>query len=41
MRNILSHGYFKVDLDIVWATIQKDLPELEQQIDNLLKQFPD
>lgn len=28
MRNAVAHGYFKVDLEIVWKTIQKDLPEL-------------
>lgn len=32
MRNALSHGYFKVDLKIVWNTIQEDLPRLEQQV---------
>lgn len=26
MRNVLSHGYFQVDLDIVWETINSDLP---------------
>jgi uncharacterized protein with HEPN domain len=26
MRNVLSHGYFHVDLDIVWTTIQSELP---------------
>lgn len=26
MRNVLSHGYFQVDLDIVWETITSDLP---------------
>jgi uncharacterized protein with HEPN domain len=25
-RNRLIHGYFNVDLDIVWAIIEKDLP---------------
>lgn len=28
MRNAVAHGYFKVDLSIVWATVQKDLPGL-------------
>jgi uncharacterized protein with HEPN domain len=28
MRNRIAHGYFKVDLEIVWRTIQRDLPEL-------------
>ncbi|MFK4753554.1 HepT-like ribonuclease domain-containing protein [Oceanobacter antarcticus] len=32
MRNRVSHGYHKVDLEIVWNTLQRDLPELHQQI---------
>ena len=32
MRNALSHGYFAVDLDIVWRTTQQDLPGLRVQI---------
>jgi uncharacterized protein with HEPN domain len=32
MRNALAHGYFKVDLAIVWRTIQNDVPALQQQI---------
>lgn len=28
MRNRVSHGYFTVDLEIVWKTIQNDLPGL-------------
>ena len=39
MRNALSHGYFKVDLDIVWKTIERDLPELEMMIEALLSDF--
>ena len=32
MRNALAHGYFKVDMEIVWKTIQNNLPELHAQI---------
>lgn len=32
MRNRICHGYFSVDLDLVWKTVQRYLPELEQQI---------
>lgn len=32
MRNRVSHGYDKVDLEIVWKTIQGDLPGLYQQV---------
>lgn len=35
MCNALSHGYFKVDLEVVWKTIKKDIPELEVIITNL------
>ena len=36
MRNVLAHGYFKVDLEVVWKTIERDLPELEVMIEDLL-----
>lgn len=32
MRNALAHGYFKVDYELVWKTIQSDLPVLFEQI---------
>ena len=36
MRNRVSHGYFEVDLDLVWQTVQTDLPVLENQIRTLI-----
>lgn len=36
MRNKLIHDYFDVDLEIVWSTVQQDLPELAAQIRALL-----
>lgn len=35
MRNALAHGYFKVDLESVWKTIQRDLPTLAEQVELL------
>ena len=32
MRNAVAHGYFKVDLGIVWKTIHKELPTLHGQV---------
>jgi uncharacterized protein with HEPN domain len=32
MRNHLSHGYDKVDSEMVWKTVCNDLPELYQLI---------
>lgn len=39
MRNAVAHGYFKVDLEIVWKTIKNDLPVLEQQTKDVLQQL--
>jgi uncharacterized protein with HEPN domain len=36
MRNRVSHGYFSVDLEIVWKTVRSDVPELERQISRIL-----
>ena len=36
MRNRLTHGYFDINLDIVWETIQTDLPELIESLENIL-----
>jgi uncharacterized protein with HEPN domain len=32
MRNALSHGYFSVDLAIVWQAVHSDLPSLKRNI---------
>ena len=32
MRNLLAHGYYKVDVNVVWKTIERDLPYLKQQV---------
>ena len=36
MRNRVSHGYFRVDYELVWNTIQGDLPELRTQVATLI-----
>ena len=37
MRHVLVHGYFEIDLDIVWAVIEKDLPPLRSTIESILR----
>lgn len=32
IRNILAHEYFGVDLEIIWKTIQEDLPTLKTSL---------
>jgi uncharacterized protein with HEPN domain len=36
MRNAIAHGYFMVDLEIVWETIHTDLPTLFKDIQHIL-----
>ena len=36
MRNKLSHGYFDVNLDIVWQTVKTDLPELIKALKEII-----
>jgi uncharacterized protein with HEPN domain len=38
MRNVIVHGYFAVNLEIVWNTVTEDLPPFKAQIDALLAQ---
>ena len=37
-RNALSHGYFSVDLSLIWATMRNDLPALKATVDRLVGQ---
>ncbi|MES0324189.1 DUF86 domain-containing protein [Citrobacter sedlakii] len=32
MRNRMAHGYFDINLDVVWETVQEWLPALLQQL---------
>ncbi|ACB93216.1 DUF86 domain-containing protein [Xylella fastidiosa subsp. fastidiosa] len=32
MRNRIAHGYFEINLDVVWDTVQSALPELLKQL---------
>jgi uncharacterized protein with HEPN domain len=36
IRNRMVHGYFDINLDVVWDTVQQDLPLLKQQVEALL-----
>ena len=35
MRDILIHKYFSVDLELVWNTVQKTVPELKKNIEEI------
>jgi uncharacterized protein with HEPN domain len=36
MRHILVHDYFGIDTAIVWDVVERDLPGLRRQIEELL-----
>ena len=45
MRNIVIHEYFGIDVEIVWVTATRDLPELEPRlleiVEELRREKPD
>lgn len=41
MRHILVHQYFEIDTDIVWAVVDKELPLLQQQVNQILDRVAD
>ena len=36
MRNLIAHEYFRVDREIVWDTVQNNLPRLIEPLQRLL-----
>ncbi|MFH1422291.1 MAG: DUF86 domain-containing protein [Planctomycetota bacterium] len=39
MRNILIHKYFGINIERVWETTQKYVPELKKQIAGIIKEL--
>lgn len=37
MRNVLTHNYFEIDFDIVWAVVEEELPALKQAVENIMR----
>lgn len=37
MRNKTIHEYFDVNVDIIWKTVKDDIPNLEKQINKVIK----
>jgi uncharacterized protein with HEPN domain len=37
LRNLVVHGYDKVDDAIIWGVIKKHLPDLKDQVSDLMK----
>ncbi len=39
LRNIIAHVYFEINTSQIWETIQNDIPQLENQIQQILKEL--
>jgi len=39
MRNIMIHEYDGIDLEIVWETVQNDLPSLIESMEKIIKKL--
>jgi uncharacterized protein with HEPN domain len=39
MRDKLIHDYFGVDIDTVWLTVQKDIPEFKKEIIGIIQRL--
>lgn len=39
MRNVLVHGYFDIDTEIVWTVVERDLPVLKPAVEQLLQKL--
>ena len=40
VRNRMAHGYFDINLEVVWETVQTALPQLQTQL-TALRPLPD
>lgn len=39
IRDKVVHGYFVVDLPIIWSTAKKDLPSLKPSIEEIMEEI--
>ena len=40
MRNRVIHRYDDIDMDIVWETVERDIPRLIKQLEGLVSEEP-
>ena len=39
MRDVLIHQYHGIDLEVVWQTINQELPEVGQRIGQIIEEL--
>ena len=40
VRNIISHEYGRVDLNLVWRTVQRDMPLVTEALERVVASLP-
>ena len=41
MRDKLAHQYWRTDVEVVWKTVQEDVPKLKKIITSIIEDLPD
>ncbi|AGK60039.1 hypothetical protein Asulf_00003 [Archaeoglobus sulfaticallidus PM70-1] len=39
LRNVVIHGYFAVDLEVVWVIVKRQLPELKEVLLKMMEEL--
>jgi uncharacterized protein with HEPN domain len=39
MRNVVVHGYFDIDVELVWSVVKNDLPKLAVQVRSIVEEM--
>jgi uncharacterized protein with HEPN domain len=40
-KNLVVHEYFRVSLNLVWASVQNNLPPLKLTVEQILQELPE
>ena len=38
-RNVLVHDYLGIDIDLVWAVVTRDVPDLKDKVERILSTY--
>jgi len=41
LRDVIIHAYFGINFERIWGVIKKDLPNLKEQIEKIIKELKD
>ena len=38
-ENVVVHGYFDIDIELVWSVVKNDLPKLAVQVRSIVEEM--